>query len=161
MFRFLEQESQREAFTVRNVEYQAFFRHGDVTLGIRIDRIDELPDGRILVIDYKTGLPKHFADRQQNLSDLQLIVYAESIDAPIGGLALVNIDSREISYRTAGDGWQPDDTWPDTLREWRQQLSSVVDDFAGGDTRVDTSQLSSDARPLAILSRFEEQSRGD
>ena len=161
MFRFLDLESQRSAFVVRAVEYRTRFLHGPVSLGIRIDRIDELPDGRCLVIDYKTGLPRHFADRKNVLSDLQLVVYAEALEAPTAGLALINIDSREISYRTAGDGWQADDAWSDTLRTWRDQLCRVMDDFAAGDVRVDTSQLSSDARPLAILSRFEEQKRGN
>ena len=161
LFRFLEQESKRDVFAVRNVEYRTTFRHDAVSLGVRIDRIDVLPDGRLLVIDYKTGLPRHFADRQQNLSDMQLVVYAEALDEPVGGLALINIDSREISYRTAGDGWHPDESWDDTLRTWREQLRLVMNDFAAGDVRLDNRQMSSDARPLAILSRFEEQGLGN
>ena len=161
MHRFLEQESRRGDFAVRHVEYRTTLRFAAVRLGIRIDRVDVLPDGRLLVIDYKTGQPRQFADRHGNVTDLQLVAYAEALGEPIGGLAIINVDSREISYRTAGDGWQPDDGWCETLRNWREQLYNVLDEFAGGDVRVDTGQLSSDARALAVLSRFEERDRGD
>jgi probable DNA repair protein len=161
MFRLISQEQQRDEFRVGDVEYKTELHHGAVRLGIRIDRIDTLPDGRQLVIDYKTGTPKHFKDRHDNLTDLQLVAYAAALNGSIGGLGLINIDSREITYRTAGDGWRSDESWHETLSRWRMQLDTVLAGFAAGDVRIDTTQMSSEARPLAILSRFEEQDRGN
>src|SRR6185295_14433706 len=51
----------------------------DVTLGGKIDRIDRLPDGRLIVLDYKTGKPP-YRDKgtPESLAkdDLQLAAYA-------------------------------------------------------------------------------------
>jgi putative RecB family exonuclease len=49
----------------------------DVTLGGKIDRIDRLPDGRLVVLDYKTGKPplKQSADALAK-DDIQLAAYA-------------------------------------------------------------------------------------
>ncbi len=49
----------------------------DVTLGGKIDRIDRLPDGRLAVLDYKTGKPP-LKQSEVDLArdDLQLAAYA-------------------------------------------------------------------------------------
>lgn len=48
-----------------------------VTLGGKVDRIDRLEDGRLHVIDYKTGKPPSDRDRQNiREEDLQLASYA-------------------------------------------------------------------------------------
>jgi putative RecB family exonuclease len=49
----------------------------DVTLGGKIDRIDRLPDGRLVVLDYKTGKPPYQKDPESLArDDLQLAAYA-------------------------------------------------------------------------------------
>jgi RecB family exonuclease len=49
----------------------------DVTLGGKIDRIDRLPDGRLVVLDYKTGKPpRDQAPDALARDDLQLAAYA-------------------------------------------------------------------------------------
>jgi putative RecB family exonuclease len=49
----------------------------DVILGGKIDRIDRLPDGRLVVLDYKTGKPPR-EQKEEALArdDLQLAAYA-------------------------------------------------------------------------------------
>lgn len=49
----------------------------DVTLGGKIDRIDRLPDGRLVVLDYKTGKPPYKQSAESLAKDdLQLAAYA-------------------------------------------------------------------------------------
>ena len=137
---FVVAESNRVPFEVADVERKFDYNKFGIELGLRVDRIDRLADGKLLVIDYKTGIPKHFLDRSGALTDLQLVVYADALQEEVGGLALINIDSRTIDSRGAGAGgsWskQYSDDWPETLQLWRAEVHRVVKEMAAGDGRL-------------------------
>jgi len=158
---FVAAERLRKPFRVLDVEKDIQYRHDTLLLGFRIDRVDELADGRLLVIDYKTGMPKSFLNQQGELKDLQLVAYADAIGTTVAGVVFINVDTREVNYRGAGDGWVDggDPDWDTTLAAWRAELHAVIAEFVAGDTRILRTQSSADARPLAILSRFEERQR--
>lgn len=166
MQEFISAESERPAFTVVDVEKRIDYAAFGILLGLRIDRIDRLANGQLLVIDYKTGLPKNFLNRAGEPTDLQLVVYADAIDADVGGLALINVDSRVISYKGAGGEGGPwkasdDDEWEITLGSWRAIVHEALQNIACGDVRIDLSISASDGRALNILSRLEERKRDD
>ena len=163
---FIEVESGRPEFAVvdveKNIDYEAFGIH----LGLRIDRIDSMANGRLMLIDYKTGLSKNFLDQSGEPTDLQLIVYADALKTEIGGLALINVDSRVITYKGAGGEGGPwkardEDDWKSTLQLWRSHVHTALQEMAGGDVRINLLQSASEGRPLNILSRKEEQKRAD
>ncbi len=158
---FIRQETQRSEFTVADVEKKVDYEKFGIRLGLRIDRIDRLADGRLLVIDYKTGSPKTFLNQDRELKDLQLMVYADALGEDIGGLLLINVDTREIGYRGAGGGWNEDEEedWEDTFQSWRAAVHTTLESLAAGDARVNIEQSSGEGRPLNILSRLEEQKR--
>ena len=56
-------------------------RNGDTTLAGRIDRIDQLESGRVVITDYKTGKPQTPEDADQSL---QLSIYALAVRAKWG-----------------------------------------------------------------------------
>jgi probable DNA repair protein len=74
--RWLELESERDAFEVERLEEGAeIARHAGLDFSVRIDRIDRLPDGARLLIDYKTGAAS--ADwRGDRPDNPQLPIYA-------------------------------------------------------------------------------------
>lgn len=163
---FIAAESERQDFAVVAVEKKTEYVAFGVQLGLRIDRVDRLADGRLLVIDYKTGLAKNFLGRAGEPVDLQLVVYADALNADIGGLALFNVDSRVISYKGAGaDGgpWKArgNDEWAETLESWRSLVHEAMQNIAAGDVRINLLNSASAGRPLNILSRMEEQKRVD
>ena len=54
--RWLDLESARDSFEVERLEEGSeIARHAGLEFSVRIDRIDRLPDGARLLIDYKTG----------------------------------------------------------------------------------------------------------
>lgn len=162
---FIAAELEREAFTVVAVEKSMDFEAFGVRLTLRVDRIDRLADGALLIIDYKTGRPRSLLNRDGEPTDLQLVVYADAIDEPVGGLAFVNIDSRTISYRGAGGSVEWDaasaDDWAERLQGWIAEVHANLREIAGGDVRVNLSFSPAEGRALALISRLEEMRRAD
>ncbi|MEJ2258789.1 MAG: PD-(D/E)XK nuclease family protein, partial [Woeseiaceae bacterium] len=99
---FLALDMQREPFTVEAVERKLEYSDAGAIVELRIDRIDRLADGSIGIIDYKTGAEKKFLDGQGNPREIQLVVYACAADAPVGSLALANVDSRIVGFHGVG-----------------------------------------------------------
>jgi exodeoxyribonuclease-5 len=161
---FIKAERDRLPFAVDSVEKEIDFDMHGVKLQLRIDRIDRLADNSLLVLDYKTGQAKSLLNREGELNDLQLLVYATAIArenvGPIGGIALVNLDSRAISYKGTGGSVSWDakrrDDWDSRLSSWIGLVDDAVRGLAAGDARVNVSQPPAQARSLALLSRFAE-----
>jgi len=165
---FIDAEIERGEFSVESVESKIDYQRGDVHLGLRTDRIDVLPDGSRLIIDYKTGAPRNFLRADGQPAELQLVVYADALLQPVGGLMLINLDSRAISYKAAGgsiehgSGRNADsDDWNETLNAWITLVHRAIDGIAAGDVRINMSLSSAQARQLQILSRHEEIKRAD
>ena len=162
--RFVDAELQRRAFQVFSVEESVPFLRHAVELELRVDRIDRLADGTLLIIDYKTGVVKTLLTKEGDPKELQLVVYACAVDAEVGGLLLINIDSREIAYKGAGGGgeWDrlPPELWPVRLGRWKKIVDDALTQLAAGDVRLNTARTALDSRPLNVLSRIEEIKRG-
>ena len=162
---FVGEEVARPEFAIANVEKSLDFEAFGVRLGMRIDRIDRLADGSLLVIDYKTGMPKNLLNRDGDPLDLQLVVYADALHENIGGLALINIDSRSISYKGTGGSVEWDaarqDEWPQRLQAWYEVVHQALREMAAGDVRINLLLTADAARPLGILSRVEELKRAN
>jgi exodeoxyribonuclease-5 len=158
---FLDGEAVRSSFTVAAVEKSVDYQASGVALGLRIDRLDRLEDGRLAIIDYKTGAARGFLNREGEPGDWQLVVYADALDEPVGALGLLNLDSRTIAYRGVGGEWTPVDNWDETLERWRKVVHRALQEFGRGDVRINTRQSISDGRQLSLLSRLEELRHGD
>ncbi len=166
LLRFLDEECARDDFSIDALEERLQLKHGAVVLNMRIDRIDRLEDQSFLVIDYKSGTRKTFMNAKKGVpANVQLSVYARTLAAPIGGLALINLDSREISYQGEGAGVPfgriKAEDWPQALASWCAEVDALLVRFAGGETGVNGNQSADDGRPLALLSRIEELRRED
>ena len=160
---FVAEECQRSEFAIAAVESAIDYNAHGVHLGLRFDRLDRLPDGSFLIIDYKTGAPKNLLSKDGKPVDLQLVVYADALQEEVGGIALINIDSRSISYKGAGGSveWDPLDgaDWPMRLADWCVSVHEALQEIAAGDVRINILLSSAEGRRLNILSRLEEQKR--
>jgi hypothetical protein len=96
--------------------------------------------------------------------ELQLIVYASAVQDPVGGIVLINVDSRDIVYRGAGGNveWDrlPPELWEQRLGRWKRTVDQALASLAAGDLRLNTALAAADSRPLNVLSRTEELKRG-
>jgi probable DNA repair protein len=162
---FVAEELMRQTFAVESVEEQFDFERFGVRLTLRIDRVDLLADGSLLIADYKTGQSRNLLDRHGDPHEIQLVVYACALEKPIGGLVLINVDSRSINYSgaSASGEWDPKraDQWTERLAAWQETVTTAMRQIAKGDVRINLVLPKDKTRPLNILSRFEERLRAD
>ncbi len=149
-------DGSRGDFAVAGVEGVFEFVAGPVHLPLRFDRIDSLGDKGIAILDYKTGSKKQLLNRSNEAQEIQLFVYACATDAPVSALALVNVDTREISFAGAGQGYTDADEWPEVLQQVKDEIAVACAEMAGGDVRINIEQGFKAARPLNVLSRYSE-----
>lgn len=160
---FLQEEIGRSPFQVDRVEEKIEFAHAGVRLALRADRIDRLPDGSLLIVDYKTGMPKNLLGKDGDPIAPQVVVYAAACRESVGGLALINISRRLIEYKGVGGSVEwgniPPQDWEETLRRWKGQVLDAIEAIAKGDVRIRLHPGAVQHRQLAVLSRVEEERR--
>jgi probable DNA repair protein len=157
--RFLEIEAGRAPFAVIAVEERSEIEIDGARLRCRIDRIDRALDGAELIIDYKTGRSAQNGWFEARLSDCQLPLYAQHVDA--AGIAIIRLDAEGVEYRAAGtsavvlpSGFRKLDEagWKDQVSRWHEQIIGLVREFRAGDVRVRSDArdfVASDAREHA------------
>ncbi len=152
---WLEKELEREPFRVVETEQRHVEQVGPLQIRLTVDRIDELADGRRVVIDYKTGSkidPKDFLTRP--LIEPQLPVYAVA-DAKNETAGLVFARLRRGDCKFAGMASEPRmlpgvkdlskyeqtqefdiASWDDLICFWKGELTQLATDFSAGEAQV-------------------------
>ena len=154
----VEIDLQREAFKVGTVERSIAGLLGPLNISLRCDRIDELQDSEIVILDYKTGSKKKFLSRGEPV-DMQLIVYACMTDKQVAGLGLFNVDSKFLGIDGAGPALSENLEWQATLEGWKNQVTDAAKEIATGDVRINLRLPERDVRPLSLISRLSELKR--
>jgi hypothetical protein len=155
------QDADRTPFRVVAVEQALEAVIGGVRLRLRIDRLDRLEAGGLVILDYKTGARRRLLGRDGEPKDHQLVVYACAVDETVAGLGLVNVDSRVVDIDAVGPAFSAPDGFTDNLARWKERVVAAGRSLARGDVRVDGRPSAQAARPLALLSRIEELRRDD
>ena len=77
-------------FKIKSLELPVSFSLGGLEFKLKVDRIDELEDGTLLVIDYKTGRATKSSWLDQRVQDPQLPVYYFALDQQAGAICFAN-----------------------------------------------------------------------
>jgi hypothetical protein len=163
---FLADEQRRAPFRVRSVEQRATVTLGSLTLNVRTDRVDELDDGTIAIIDYKTServtSAPWFGAR---LRDAQVPLYASLSPDPVGAAVIARLALPETGYSgfwpgAAFPGRSSKQAHPQATAQveiWRKQLEVLAAEYAAGDTRIFVAEFDDAADDYAPLTRVFEQ----
>ena len=152
---YLELEKQRAPFQVVGRELKGVVRVGGIEVNTRVDRLDELPDGEHVLIDYKTGRANWKDWFGTAPEEPQLPLYCASDGLRVGGLAFAMVRRGETAFsgltREPGilplvnsfdqvklppSGSAPAASWEAVLGGWRNELEALGEDFRLGDARV-------------------------
>lgn len=151
----MELEKGRPPFSVEEREQGARQELGGLVLSIRPDRVDVLPDGRQMILDYKTGKANPadwFRDRPQSV---QMPVYLVAREGQGQGALFVTLSAGNVMFTgaLADDDMMQADTsqckrqdwtkasgfehWDDLLIAWRKQFVRLAEQFRRGEIQVD------------------------
>jgi ATP-dependent helicase/DNAse subunit B len=134
-FRVLEQEQGREV-TI-----------GPLKIALRSDRVDELEDGRLVILDYKTGEIKTDAWAGERMKEPQVPLYCITSEREVAAAALVQLKTGEC--KTLGLGaagilphlrkmnTSADGEIEHELPAWRAALEDLANRFQDGEATVD------------------------
>jgi probable DNA repair protein len=131
-------------FTVETTEHQSDYELGLLRLRLRLDRIDRLKDGRLVLIDYKSGEPKAKSLDGDRPSEPQLLVYAASLGSAVDALYFAKLKPRHegaVGYgRQAHFGRKnevPEEDWTGCLQKWKSTVEKLGREFVQGYAVVD------------------------
>jgi len=151
---WLRYERTRANFTVAGTEVDRVPQIESLNMRLRMDRVDRLEDGKLLVIDYKTGMVDRKSWDLPRPDDVQLPLYAGfalNEDAECGGLVFAKIRAGEIAFdgrvRDAKSTLLPavgansalakKKLTEQDLAEWREYIEQMARDFVAGGAKVD------------------------
>jgi probable DNA repair protein len=144
---WLEQEKQRPPFTVIATEESRTISLDGVNFKVRIDRVDQLEDGSLLILDYKTGKTDILSWMGERPREPQLPLYAISYDQHVCGIAFIQISIHDQiikGYSSIADLFKPTKSrnrlpasWEEALEEWQTTISALIKQIKTGDCRID------------------------
>lgn len=145
---FLASEKKRPSFKVISCE-----RHLEGAIqGIEfhgiMDRVDQFPDGRYALIDYKTGQVNPNEWFNDRLTQPQLPLYATFHSADFDAIVFAVIQSHQIQYRGligASHNWpeldslsteHPEKAWRALRSDWGKKLNDLAAEWLAGHAAV-------------------------
>lgn len=170
-------EAERSDFSTDSTELDQTLTIGGLQLHTRLDRIDRLPDGSRMVIDYKTGKVSAADWLGERPDAPQLPFYALANRDQLAGVLFARLTRGESAYlgvtRDAGivpgvadfESWKlrPEDcdSFDALLDNWQTTLASLAADYRQGKAPVDPKNDNSCKYcHLKVLCRINEQSIG-
>jgi len=149
--KLLDLERSRAPFRVQRTEYGSRLRLADQELRLRIDRLDALESGGVVILDYKSGRrvsADWYGDRP---SHPQLLAYLAAVGEGVVAMATVNVTAREVRFDgisatgkllpkvtgVKGPQGPSQDAWQLRVQEWRAVVDRLARDFAAGRAPVD------------------------
>ncbi len=158
-------EKYRSEFKVIATEEWQTILFQDIELHLRVDRIDELADGRCVIIDYKTGAVSKNDWESENPNDPQLPLYAVTSQKEIAAIAFASLKRGKLGFIGQADG---DDIlpaikqdinllWQERLTQWEQVLIQLANDFRQGKAIVEPTYIACRQCDLHSLCRIYER----
>ena len=160
----MEREARGDDFTVAAVEDKRSLVIGPLTLRGKLDRVDELEDGRRIVIDYKSTADPSGAWLGERPDAPQLPLYLIATEPAAVAIAFAQVKAGEMKFAAlAADEtllpvWKslPDIGWDAQVAEWRRVLVRLATQFATGDAAVQpknprTTCRNCDVQPLCRI----------
>lgn len=169
-------EKQRPVFLQTQHETKKQITLGPLSFSLRIDRIDKLDTTQAMIIDYKTGKPRHIDWLEERCDYPQLPLYCLSYPETVRSFAILHLRSNKIMLQ----GLSAEETplkqliplkklknalnlyqWSDLLQHWQTSLEKLALEFQQGFAEVNPKHGASTCRHchLQLLCRINSSQR--
>lgn len=153
-------------FVVEATEQQSQYDLNQLQLRLRVDRIDRLKDGRLVLIDYKSGEPKAKSLDGDRPSEPQLLIYAAALGDQVDALYFAKLKPRKegaVGYgRQAHFGGKkevPPEDWAGCLHEWKKVVEKLGREFVHGYAAVNPQSKACEYCTIKPVCRIREARR--
>lgn len=150
LMKLIDLDKTRPPFTHVIHEQKQNFTFANLPLSLRIDRIETQPDGRTLIIDYKTGeSTPALGWFEERLNEPQLPLYCLSLPT-VKGCSVIHISSQGIEEEgyienekglcqslNSKKNKSSTQTWLELLNFWKSALEKLAHQFENGIATVD------------------------
>jgi ATP-dependent helicase/nuclease subunit B len=131
--------TRKQPFTVETTELERSFEIDGLQLRLRIDRVDRVKNGRLVLIDYKSGKPMRKQLEGERPAEPQLLVYAAALGNDVDGIFFGQLKPRELravgfsrekhfADRTA----EVKQDWDAFMQESRENVGRITRGFLEG-----------------------------
>ncbi len=142
---WLRLEGQRkQSFVVELTEQERSVDIAGLELHLRMDRVDRVKNGKLILIDYKTGEPKRKQLEGSRPAEPQLLVYAAALGADVEGIFFGQLKARDLRAVGFSRGKQFGDRtaevkpdWDVFIQESREHIERIARGFVEGYAAVD------------------------
>lgn len=141
--RWLALEKQRPAFEVVAIEEAREVVFSGLTLSLRIDRVDRMATGELLLIDYKTGSPTINDWLSDRPGEPQLPLYTVTQPEGVAGIAFAQLNAQHLRWLGMGELQTPLEgiktppkSWSEQVHEWHEVLQQLAEDYIAGEAQV-------------------------
>ncbi len=150
---WLQLERQRSEFFVAARELDMTLALGPLHVSLRVDRIDELPDGSRVIIDYKSGKSTVLDWMGDRPARPQLLLYSIADPGTVAALAFATVRPRDCRFSGlgttaaapgiatrlsgAGDFTRDAGVWGELNAQWKRALERIANEYVGGEAQVD------------------------
>jgi probable DNA repair protein len=139
------ERARKQPFVVETVEQETHFEAFGLKLRLRVDRIDRLENGHVLLIDYKSGPQSRNKLKGARPKEPQLLVYAASSVDQVDGIFFAEMKANEV--RAVGVSREKQfesrsidvkkHEWNSFLEESRAEIDRLAEQFVNGYAVVD------------------------
>jgi probable DNA repair protein len=162
-------ELTRAPFEAQSLEAKQQLEIAGARLSVKLDRVDRLDDGRLVVIDYKSGAPEKFDAFADRPPQPQLPAYAMAAGEAVAAVLAVYLGRDGVKLRGLADrpervsgrgidvppgaemGWRP------LLLQWRGRLERLMREFLDGHAAVQPQPGACEYCHLQMLCRVDAQ----
>lgn len=147
------EQHRKDPFYVKNQEVDDLLELGELTIRLRIDRVDHLPEtNQLVVLDYKTGksnVSHWFGERPM---DPQLPLYVLAQTQPVAAMAFAQLRAGDSGFHglAVREDIMPKvspfqnyakskefENWESMVSNWQRILTHLTQAYLQGDARVD------------------------
>jgi ATP-dependent helicase/nuclease subunit B len=138
---WLEVDKRRtQPFRVVQIEEERSFDLNGVNIRLRMDRVDRLESGKLLLIDYKGGKQDARSLKGDRPKEPQLLVYAASLGREVDGVLFAQVKPRSVEL--IGVTREPHlntnkvevlgSAWEAQCNDWRETVGRLAEEFRSG-----------------------------